>query len=65
LTEKEIYDARGIAIEPYAGGFILADYSGRNGPAAYRGVSSQWRSQPIVGDPFATKESAIEAAAAL
>jgi hypothetical protein len=54
----------GIAIESYGGGFIIADYSGevptRFG-ARYRGISGEWREQPIVRDPFPTEEAAISA----
>ncbi|MDE1673814.1 hypothetical protein [Nocardia gipuzkoensis] len=52
-------------IEPYAGGFIIADYSGNRGHfgAAYAGVSLEWNEQPTVGDPFPTEAAARQAAA--
>jgi hypothetical protein len=50
------------AIEPYAGGFIVADYSGKRGRfgAAYAGTDGLWRDQPLAIPPFATKEAAEE-----
>jgi len=48
----------GIDVEPYGGGFILADYSGKRGEAMYCGVSLDWSSQPIVTDPFPSREEA-------
>ena len=63
MTKDELYDEKGIAVEPYAGGFLLADYSGNRGQASYCGRSMSWSSQPIVNDPFPTEESAIDAGA--
>lgn len=47
-------------IESYAGGYIIADYSGNRGSfgAAYRGVSDNWSDQPIVSDPIPSKQQA-------
>jgi len=47
-----------IDVEPYGGGFILADYSGKRGLASYCGVSLDWSTQPVVADPFQTREEA-------
>lgn len=48
-----------IDVEPYGGGFILADYSGKRGEASFCGVSLDWRTQPIVSDPFPSQEEAV------
>lgn len=61
MTKTELYDQKGIAVERYAEGFILADYSGNRGEASYCGASMAWRRQPIVRDPFPTEEAAVEA----
>lgn len=57
--EKAKSEEAGIYIEPYAEGFIIADY--RTG-ARFRGKSNTWRNQPIVYDVFLTEAVAIEAA---
>lgn len=47
MTEQELKD-RGIDIEAYGGGFIVADYSGKvpsRFDAWYRGVSDAWLEQ--------------------
>lgn len=62
MTTDELYEKLGIAVESYAGGFMLADYSGERGEAAYCGRSLQWRRIPSCSDPFATKEDAVSAA---
>lgn len=65
MTEQELMDKKSIAVEPYGGGFILADYSGNRGEASYRGVRDQWSPQPIQLKPvFPTKEEAIAEAIA-
>jgi hypothetical protein len=48
------------AIEKFAGGFIVADYSGKRGKfgAAYSGTDGLWRDQPAGMPPFATKDDA-------
>lgn len=61
MTEKELYDKKSIAVESYADGFILADYSGNRGEASYCGVSMSWSRQPLIRDPFPTKEAAVKA----
>lgn len=64
MTEQELNE-RGIYIETYGDGFIIADYSeetpSRFG-ARYRGERGGWRDQPMTSWPFETKEEAIEAA---
>lgn len=50
--------ATNIDVEPYGGGFILADYSGKRGEASYCGSSLAWSKQPIVDDPFQSREKA-------
>lgn len=60
-TDKSLYELKKIAIEPYANGYLLADYSGNRGEASYCGVSMDWRRQSIVHDPFPTKEEAFAA----
>ncbi len=47
-----------IDVEPYGGGFILADYSGKRGEASYCGRSLDWSRQPVVRDPFQSREKA-------
>ena len=47
-----------VAIEDYGGGFIIADY--RDG-ARFCGLSMDWSSQPVIGDPFPSEREAIEA----
>lgn len=47
----------------HGGGWIIADY--RGGGARYGGESLAWSYQPIVRDPFTTKEAAEEAAGKL
>lgn len=59
---KEEADKKGFSIEPYGGGFIIADYSGKRGEASYCGKEMKWSSQPIVQPPFfETEEEALEA----
>ncbi len=60
-TENELYDKKSIAVEPYAGGFILADYSGNRGEASYCGASMSWSLRSIVRSPFPTQEAAVKA----
>lgn len=60
MTEEKINDA-GVFIEPFGGGFIIADYSSEL--ALFAGISLNWRSQPIVSDPFPTRDDALAAAA--
>jgi len=47
--------------ESYAGGFILAEYTGEK--ARYCGRSMDWRRQPIIQatDVFESKEEALNA----
>jgi viroplasmin and RNaseH domain-containing protein len=49
-----------FSIESYGGGYIVVDYSGNRGSfgAAYFGQDGTWNSQPIVRDPFASREAA-------
>jgi len=58
-AEAEEY---GYAVESYGGGFIVVDYSGKRGEfgAAYRGMGGEWRSQPVVQDPYPTEDAAWE-----
>lgn len=63
MTEEELSDKKSIDVEPYAYGFILADYSGNRGEASYCGVSMRWSRQPIVPDPFPSAEAAVKAGA--
>lgn len=52
-----------ISIEPYGGGFILADYSGKRGKvgASYCGSDNEWRDQPVGMTPFKSEQLAKEA----
>lgn len=52
--------SKGIYIEPYAQGFIIADYSHHR--ARYRGRSNDWKQQPLIPDPFLSKGEAIKIA---
>ena len=47
-----------IKVEGYNDGFMLANYGG---PAVFCGVSMEWKSDPIISDPFPTKEDAVKA----
>jgi len=58
MTEAEL-NKRDIYIESYGGGYIIANYSG---VTKFCGISKNWRTQPIVSDPFLTKEDAIKEA---
>ncbi len=60
-TKESLYETKRIAVEPYADGFILADYSGNRGEASFCGKSMEWSRQPIVRDPFETEAAAVEA----
>lgn len=61
-NEKKL-NADKIFIEPYAGAFLIADYSGEpGGTGKYCGYDMSWRGQPIVNKPFRKKEEAIIAA---
>jgi hypothetical protein len=54
MTEEEASE-KGYAVENYAGGFILCDYSGKRGSmgAGYMGADKIWYSQPIrINAPF-------------
>lgn len=63
MTEQHLNDA-GVYVEPYGGGFMVADY--RNGEdARYCGSDLSWRRQPITYSPFPDKASAVEAVAPL
>ena len=64
MNAKELYEKLEIAVESYARGFMLADYSGNRGEAAYCGRSLEWRRQPVCSDPFATEADAVSAALA-
>lgn len=59
--EEKLDNEKSISVESYAGGFILADYSGKRGEASYCGISMSWSTQPVVKDPFSTKSEAIKA----
>lgn len=50
-----------LSYEPYAGGFMIADYSDSNN-VRFCGRRFEWRKQPIISDPFETKEAAEDAA---
>jgi len=47
-------------IEPYADGYLVADYSGNRGAfgAAYAGRDGWWHDMPLNLDPFPSKETA-------
>lgn len=67
MTKDELCERAEIAVEPYGGGFILADYSGkrhdrrgRYPECAYRGQFNEWTVQPIGLIPFATEAEAVE-----
>ena len=60
--EEKLYSEKTIKVETMGSGFMLADYSGTKGPAAFCGVSMVWKSDPIINDPFTTKEDAVKAA---
>ena len=50
-------------IEPFSGGFIVADSSGKRGKfgEAYAGKDGKWKDQPSqVGAPFSTREEAVK-----
>ena len=49
-----------VSVEKFANGFIIADYSGRRGEAAYCGKSLGWINQPAVKDPFETELDAYK-----
>ena len=49
---------KGYDVESYGGGFIVCDYSGQRGEAAYCGTDGAWRTQPIGIPPFATWDEA-------
>ena len=50
-----------IRIDSYGGGFMLCRPTADNWEE-YTGMSLQWRRQPMVRDPFPTKEAAEAAA---
>ena len=59
---KEQLDELSMAIEKYGNGFILADYSGNRGEAAYCGQECKWRGIPVnLGPEFPTEEAAVQA----
>ncbi len=60
MSDQELPE--GVSIESYGGGWIIADYSGKRGEASYRGIAPTWSRQPIVSDPFQTKDAAVEVA---
>jgi hypothetical protein len=60
MSEEQLNEL-GLYVEPYAGGFMIADY--RNGEdARYYGSDLFSRRQPITHCPFPDKASAIVAA---
>lgn len=48
-----------FSVEPFKGGFMLADYSGDFGEARYCGVGLEWRLQPVCDVPFSSREEAL------
>lgn len=56
--EERLYSEKTMKVEGYNDGFMLANYGG---PAVFCGVSMQWKSDPIISDPFPTKEGAVKA----
>lgn len=66
------YESKGLRVESYTNGFIIADHHPKHGGASihgetYRGVSGVARSQPVVEHPFlslAEAEAAAEKLAA-
>lgn len=63
MTPDELYEQKSIAVEKYAYGYLLADYSGKRGEASYCGKSMEWRRVPVVqpGDTFDSIEEAVAA----
>ena len=57
----KLWEDKSIKIESYLKGFLLADYSGSRGPAAFCGKSMKWKTDPIINDPFDTIAEALEA----
>ncbi len=67
MTKQDL-KAIGVDIEPYGGGFMISDYSGKvetQFGARYCGESQDWRDQPVVTDPFHTEQDAINTASKL
>jgi hypothetical protein len=67
VTKQELEEKR-LHIEPYAGGFMIADYrpyTNENQLAYFYGRSLDPRRQPIINDPFPTEEAAITGATTL
>lgn len=60
MTKEELSE-EGINIEPFAKGFIIADYSGLVCVKRFCGQSMIWKQQPIIRDPFSTEEEAVAA----
>ena len=50
-----------LSYEPYAGGYMIADYSDENN-ARFCGTDLIWKSQPIISNPFGSLASAEQAA---
>ena len=66
MNEQQLKD-KGINIEKYLNGFIIADYSNKvpsRFGVRFQGANNNWRDQAIGLVPFATKEKAITAATA-
>jgi len=60
--QKDIlHEDKSISVEAYGSGFMLADYSGKRGVAAFCGLSMNWGGQPVIDDPFPTEEAALKA----
>ena len=59
--EARLYRKKEIKVEDFGGGFMLADYSGGKAPALFCGESMDWINQPIVQDPFSTRDEAVKA----
>ena len=59
---KEKANNNGLYVEQYADGYIVADYSGSRGDAAYCGKSMIWKRQPVGLTPvFKTEDEAYKA----
>lgn len=67
MTEKEANNKDLTINENYGGGCIVENYSGKIGTfgAAFAGKEElgkrEWRSQPLISQPFKDKEEALKA----
>ncbi len=59
--EDRLYREKEMKVEDFAGGFMLCDYSEKRAPGAFCGESMEWNGNPIINDPFVTREEAVKA----